>query len=698
MTTADAPWFDASRPVDERLEALLAEMTLAEKAGLLFHTMIGIGDLAEPNPVFAMPSAVDLVERRHMTHFNLVGGAQTAREIAAWHNAVQRLARSTRLGIPVTLSSDPRHSFTDNPGTGMLAGPFSQWPEPLGLAAIRDAALVEQFADIARQEYVAVGLRVALHPQVDLATEPRWSRQVATFGEDAELTSVLGAAHVRGFQGAAFGPGSVSTMTKHFPGGGPQKDGEDPHFAHGREQVYPGGQFELHLKPFEALIAAGTRQVMPYYGMPVGTEYEEVAFGFNKAVITGLLRERLAFDGIVCTDWGLINDAPIMGDPFPARAWGVEHLTPEERIALVLEAGADQFGGEACPELLIALVEAGRVSEDRLDTSARRLLREKFALGLFDNPFVDEDAADTIAGRADFRAAGDAAQRASITVLTNGPADAPLLPLSSQPRRSVEHVAQDEATADDPDAPPLPLSSQPRRSVGSVAQDDATAVDPDAPPLPLSSQARHSVEHVAQDDAAADTPPRPHNGQRRLYVEDIARDGVTADGLDDTRELPQNDRLRLYVEGIAQDEAAAYGTVVERPEDADVAVVRLKAPYEQRPTTFENFFHSGSLEFPDEVVEHIRAVSSVVPTVVDIFADRPAILTPIVEAATAVTVNWGASAPALLDVLTGAAKPRGQLPFDLPRSMRAVEDSRPDVPFDTADPLFPFGHGLSYPR
>ena len=199
---------------------------------------------------------------------------------------------------------------------------------------------------------------MALHPQIDLATEPRWARQVNTFGEDAELSGRLGAAYVRGFQGTELGPESVATMVKHFPGGGPQLDGEDPHFAYGREQVYPGGKFELHLSPFEAAFAAGPRQMMPYYGMPIGTEYEEVGFGFNRDVITGLLRERYGFDGIVCTDWGLITDHRSWASDFPARAWGVEHLTPVERIVKALDAGVDQFGGEAVPG---AARRAGRV-------------------------------------------------------------------------------------------------------------------------------------------------------------------------------------------------------------------------------------------------------------------------------------------------------------------------------------------------
>ena len=581
---SDRPWLDASLPVDERVELLLAEMTVEEKAGLFFQTMIVMGEggeLSEGDSAFGIPSNREYVAGRHMNHFNLLGVAPKASHIAAWHNKLQELAASTRLGIPVSISTDPRHSFSDNPGAAMFAGPFSQWPEPLGLAATRDADLVQRFGDIARQEYTAVGIRVALHPQVDLATESRWARQLQTFGEDAALAGELGAAYVRGFQGSAFGPGSVSTMTKHFPGGGPQKDGEDPHFDYGREQVYPGGQFELHLKPFEEIFAAGGRQIMPYYGMPVGTEYEEVGFGFNKGVLTGLLRERFGFDGIVCTDWGLVTDQPIMGTDFAARAWGVEHLTPAERMVKILDAGADQFGGEHDPELLLGLVRDGRVSEERLDVSARRLLREKFELGLFENPYVDVEAADAIVGSAEFRAAGEAAQRASIAVLSN--------------------------------------------------------------------------------------------------------DGA----------LPLRRGLKLYVEGIAPEAAAHYGEIVETPEEADAAILRLQAPYEQRASMFENFFHAGSLDFPEDVVAHVRAVSEVVPTVVDVFLDRPAILGPIVDAAAAVTANWGANADALLDVLTGGSPATGKLPFDVPSSMAAVEASRPDVPFDTADPLFRFGHGLS---
>lgn len=583
------PWLNAELPIAERVELLLAEMNLDEKIGLLFHTMLAPGaggQFASPDSPFGSPGASEYVSQRHMNHFNVIGSSVSAREMAVWHNRLQDLAAQTRLGIPVTLSTDPRHAFTENPGAAFAAGPFSQWPEPLGLAAIRDAELVRQFGDIARQEYVAVGLRVALHPQIDLATEPRWARAIQTFGEDADLTSELGAAYVRGFQGDTLGAHSVAAMVKHFPGGGPQKDGEDPHFAYGREQVYPGGAFELHLKPFEAAFAAGASQVMPYYGMPVGTEYEEVGFGFNKSVLTGLLRERFGFEGVVCTDWGLVTDAVIFGDPHPARAWGVEHLTPVERIVKILDAGADQFGGESATELLGEALSGGAVSEARLDVSVRRLLREKFVLGLFDNPYVDPEAADAIVGSEEFRAAGFAAQQASVTVLTNGDADG-------------------------------------------------------TGPLPF----------------AAGT--------------------------------------KLYLEGVDAEVAARYGQVVGSPAEADLAIVRIAAPFEPRATVFENFFHAGSLEFTDETIAHIAEVAEAVPTVVDVYLERPAILLPIVERVAAVTANWGASSEALLDVLSGAVPARGKLPFDVPRSTAAVEASAPDLPFDTKDPIFRFGHGLT---
>ncbi len=592
------PYQDSSLSIEQRAEDLLSRLSLEDKAGLMFHTMTSYGDISQPEPAFGLPSLTEMVAGARMNHFNVIGSPAGAREMAAWHNRAQELAAGVGWGIPLTISTDPRHGFTDNPGAAMLAGPFSQWPETLGLAAIGDADLVRRFADIARREYIAVGIRVALHPQVDLATEPRWARIGGTFGEDADLTSRMGVAYIVGFQGEHLGSESVATMVKHFPGGGPQKDGEDPHFEYGKDQVYPGDNLEYHLRPFIAAIDAGASQMMPYYGRPVGTRYPEVGFGFNKGVLTDLLRDRLGFTGIVCTDWGLLTDSDIMGQPMPARAWGVEHLSREERVVLALDAGVDQFGGEMCPEVLVSVVKAGKVSEGRLDVSVRRLLREKFTLGLFDHRQVDPDRAASVVGNAEFRQAALAAQQAAVTILTNTAAPS----------------SHDEPAGDDAGVGRLPL-----------------------------------------------------------------RQGV-----------------KVYCEGIGADAVERYARVVPTPDEADVAIVRIKAPYESRPGTFESFFHAGSLEFPAEQLDHLRALCEAVPTIVDVYLDRPAILGPIPEIAAAVTATFGTSDAALADVLFGAAHPHGHLPFDLPRSMAAVRASREDVPFDTLDPVFHFGHGLTY--
>jgi beta-glucosidase len=584
------PYEDPRRSIEERIDDLLAQMTLEEKAGLMFHMIAAVnpdGTLDPPQHGFRSPPIADMVGGKHLSHFN-VHALPEPRLAVRWHNRLQALAEDTRLGIPVTISSDPRHSFSENPQTSFFAGHFSLWPEPIGLAAIGDDALVERFADIARREYLAIGIRVALHPMADLATEPRWGRNNGTFGEDAELAAKLTAAYIRGFQGKTLGSHSVACMTKHFPGGGPQKDGEDPHFSYGKEQIYPGKNFDYHLIPFEAAFAAGTAQIMPYYGQPIGTELEEVGFSFSKQVVTGMLREKYGFDGIVCTDWLLLNPVVIGGKVFmEAKAWGVEHLSVAERAKKAIDAGVDQFGGESCPEVIVELVRSGQITEARIDESARRLLREKFRLGLFDNPYVDEEAATAIVGNAEFRAAGEQAQRRSLTLLKNG--------------------------------------------------------------------------------------------------------AVRGKEL-----LPLRHRPNMYIEGIDPATAAQYGTVVADIADAELAILRLKAPYEPREGMLESMIHSGYLDFPETERDRILAILDRAPTIVDIYLDRPAVFPEIAGACAALIANFGASDAALLDVIFGRAAPGGKLPFEIPSSMEAVRRQHPDVPYDSEDPLFPFGFGLAY--
>lgn len=583
--TALLPYQDPARPIDERVEDLLARMTLEEKAGLMFQTMLMIPPDGRFDPdnggPFGFATPRQLLDKE-LVHFNLVGSAPPV-ETAEWLNQLQELAAESRLGIPITMSSDPRHTLNEQMGAMLSTPGFSQWPETTGLAAIGDPELVQEFADIARQEYLAVGLRAALHPMVDLATEPRWGRLNGTFGEDSLLTARLTAAYIRGFQGDELGPQSIACTTKHFPGGGAQKDGSDPHFAYGAEQAYPGGNFDYHLPPFAAAIEAGTAMMMPYYAKPMGTEYEEVGFAFNKGIISDLLRDQMGFDGVVCTDWGVLTDDNIMGTPFPARAWGVEHLSVPERIVKALAAGVDQFGGESCPELIVELVRDGRVSETRIDESARRLLRDKFRLGLFEKCTVDAAAAAETAGTPAFRAAGESAQRRSMVLLKN-------------------------------------------------------------------------------DDC-----------------------------------LPLRGRPKLYIENVDAAVAAEYGDVVDTPEAADFAILRLQTPFQPRGDFFlEQMFHQGDLDFKEPELSRLLDIMARVPTIVDIYLERAAVIPEIAEAAAGLVANFSVSDAAALDVIFGRARPEGSLPFELPRSMDAVLAQRSDMPRDSQDPLFAYGHGLSY--
>ena len=582
---------DKTQPVEKRIADILQQMTIEEKAGMMFINGARVNDdgSIEDKPAKGMfafaPNGLKLMDEKKMNHFNL-WQVPSASMLVKWYNAMQKYAEEkTRLGIPLTIASDPRNHFSSNI-FAMAATDFSQWCEPLGFAAIGDEKLMWQFADRIRQEYVAAGIREALHPMADLATEPRWPRISGTFGEDAKLSAKLISAYVLGLQGNELGATGVAAMTKHFSGGGPQKEGLDPHFDFQKGQVYPGKNFNYHLIPFEAAFAAHTAAIMPYYGVPMGQTTEDVGFSYNKDIITGLLRNKYHYDGVVCTDWGLVTDANMGSFVWPARAWGVEKLSKEERVEKIITAGVDQFGGENCPEVVVQLVKEGKVSEKRIDESVKRLLRQKFQLGLFDDPYIDVARSEKVFSDTKGKEEGEASQRRAITLLKN-------------------------------DNKQLPLKA------GS---------------------------------------------------------------------------LKIYVENIDKKVAAQYATVVDKPQDADLAIIRLNTPW--YPVETNNFmarmFHHGDLDFKGTKKDSILQLLNAIPTIVDIYLDRPAVIPEINAKAKGLLADFGASDAAVLDVIFGKAKPGGHLPFELPSSMEAVKNQKEDVPYDSKDPLYKFGAGLSY--
>ena len=350
------------------------------------------------------------VKEFHMRHF-ILRVSESAPTMAEWSNKLQTLCESEPLGIPAIVASNPRNHITANTSLGTSLGTtvFSTWPGELGLSASRDPELIGEFADIARQEWTSVGLRKGYMYMADLSVEPRWSRVNGTFGEDAEWVAKVITQVVHGFQGDSLNPTSVALTTKHFPGGGSGEKGQDSHFDWGKREVYPGGMFKNSLIPFQAAINAGTSAIMPYYSLPYGTGYEEVGYSYNKGVITDLLRTQMGFKGIINTDTGPLERMP----------WGVESLSLPERYKKAIEAGSNIFSGVSDPSTLNEVINSKMVDISLIDNSVLLLLKEFFNLGLFENPYVDPDAAEKLVNNEKFKVRAALAMRKSIVLLRN---------------------------------------------------------------------------------------------------------------------------------------------------------------------------------------------------------------------------------------------------------------------------------------
>ncbi|MGY5801300.1 glycoside hydrolase family 3 N-terminal domain-containing protein [Rhizobium sp. LEGMi12c] len=604
------PYEDWRLPAAERATDLIKQMTLEEKAGLMMHgtaPSVGPGSGMGVGTEYDLVRAKEMIDGRKVVTFITRLAGDPAR-LAEENNKLQEIAETGRLGIPATISTDPRNHFQFVLGASVSAGGFSKWPETLGLAAIGDPSLVRRFGDIVRQEYRAVGIQEALSPQVDLASEPRWPRTNGTFGEDAQLAKSMAEAYVAGFQNGEDGinKDSVVAVAKHWVGYGAAKDGYDSHNVYGRYATFPGNNFAEHLIPFEGAFKAKVGGVMPTYSILDGVTLdgkplEPVGAGYSKQLLTDLLRGHYGFDGVVLSDWLITNDCkgacldgekpgvkPTLNEETFGMPWGVEDLSRIDRFAKAVNAGVDQFGGVTSSDLLVQAVKEGKISEQRLDQSATRILVQKFEQGLFENPYVDPQKAQAIVGNAAFSVEATAAQSRAMVLLDN---KAGLLPVTSG--------------------------------------------------------------------------------------------------------------KKVFLSGVDAKIASARGfTVVADAKDADFAVVRLNAPYQQPHMNY--FFGSrqqeGDLDFKDGNAdfEAFKETAKQVPTIVTVYLARPAILTGIREHAAAILANFGASDAALFDVIEGKQKAEGKLPFELPSSMEEVRMQKSDVPHDTSHPLYPIGYHMQY--
>ena len=433
------PYEDWRLSADERAADLTARLSLEEQAGLLMHSDIP-GWL---DGEYDFDALRGFIADRNISTYILRLTSDPA-TMADQSNQIQSMAEDQPFGIPAVLSSDPRSGFTVTQGQTVARGAFTPFPDAIGMGAINDPNLTQRMADVVRQEYRAVGITEALSPQADIATEPRWTRINGTFGSVGTDVEEHVAGYIEGMQNGAEGlnPDSVATVVKHWAGYGAQENGWDSHYYYGRYASFPGDNFAEHLKPYEGAFNSNTAGVMPTYSILRdleidGTPVEQVGAGFNSFLLQDLLRDQYGFDGVVTSDWAIVNDCPqecqdvrppasFIGPWGAATPWGVTDLTKEERFAKTINAGVDSIGYAEEPQYVVDAVADDLLAESDVVQSATRVLKQKFELGLFENPYVDPAAATATVGNADFAAVGLEAQLKSATLLQNNDNTLPL--------------------------------------------------------------------------------------------------------------------------------------------------------------------------------------------------------------------------------------------------------------------------------
>lgn len=391
---------DWRQDADTRTEDLVSQMTVREKIAQMQHpTYLPRGD--EEIPSYLEEWCKD--EGIGMLLIRELNSVETA---ANSMNTIQEYAEGSRLGVPVLVSMDSVHGLSYVSGATVT-------PHNLALAATRDEDLVKRLSEISREEHIAVGVRMTLSPEADIASEPRWGRVMETFGEDPELVTTMVTDQVVAFQNGTEGlnTGSIVACMKHFPGAGPQMDGKDTSPIISSEET-----LETHLQPYYAALEVNVASVMPYYSVPLALDMENSAIG-SKATLQDLLRDEMGFEGIIQTDWGMIWAIQ--------EALGTmtgEEVSDEEAILIgVTQSRVDGIGGESIR--LIDLMEEyttdGKIDEEILTAAATRIVKAKFQLGVFENPYCDVEYAKSFVGNEESQQVNLEAARKAMTLLKN---------------------------------------------------------------------------------------------------------------------------------------------------------------------------------------------------------------------------------------------------------------------------------------
>lgn len=385
---------------DTRADDLVAQMTVREKIAQMQHPTY------LPRSDGKIPSYLEKWCATENIGMLLIRELSSVEAAAASMNTIQEYAEASRLGVPVLVSMDSVQGLSYVSGATVT-------PHNLALAATRDEELVRELADIAREEHIAIGVRMTLSPEADIASEPRWGRVMETFGEDPDLVTSMVTTQVVAFQNGSDGLNAESIVAcmKHFPGAGPQMDGKDTSPIISSEET-----LEIHLKPYYAGLEVGVASIMPYYSVPLALDMENSAIG-SAATLQDLLRDKMGFEGIIQTDWGMIWAIQ--------EALGTmtgEEVSDEEAILIgVTQSRVDGIGGESIRliDQMEELTGAGSIDEAILTAAAKRIVKAKLELGVFENPYCDVDYAIAYVGNEENQAVNLRAAREAMTLLKN---------------------------------------------------------------------------------------------------------------------------------------------------------------------------------------------------------------------------------------------------------------------------------------
>ncbi|MFP3835192.1 glycoside hydrolase family 3 N-terminal domain-containing protein [Chryseobacterium sp. SIMBA_028] len=684
-------------PVEERAKDLASKMSIEQIAGLMLYS----AHQAVPAPSKGFRAgkyngkffsesgakAWDLTDQQkkflkddNLRHV-LVTTLQSPEVAAQWNNNLQAYIEGLGLGIPANNSSDPRHSASVtaefNEGAG---GQISLWPDGLAMGATFDPELVKKFGNIAAQEYRALGISTALSPQIDLGTEPRWYRIAYVFSESPALTTDMAQGYIDGFQTSfgediiknGWGYKSVNAMVKHWPGGGPEEGGRDAHWAMGKYAVYPGNNFQTHLKPFvdgAFKLNGGTKEasaVMPYYTISFNQDTkngENVGNGFSKYLITDLLRGKYGYGGVVCTDWLITSDEGKTPGTFAGKPWGVEKLSVAERHYKVLEAGVDQFGGNNDKEPVLEAYQMGvkehgeKYMRTRFEQSAVRLLKNIFRTGLFENPYVDVEETKKIVGNPKFMKAGYEAQVKSVVMLKN---KSNTLPIKE---RKTVYI--------------------PKRYSPAVFNWWAVYTAPSLD-YPVDLEFVKKYYNVTDDPSKADFAivfvQSPYSEEAGYSDVDV-KDGGNG-------YLPISLQYQAYTATEAREKSIAAGDPVVAPNVKDRS-------YKGKTTTASNFTDLLT-------IQNTQKAMNGKPVIVSVTASKPMIFSEFEKHSDAILVNFNVSNQAVVDIIAGKYEPSGLLPLQMPKDMKTVEAQKEDVPFDmvpykdSEGHAYDFGYGLNW--